>query len=111
MDYRLRKYYFVSFAWSSYDMRMEIIKNIPTVKISSPYLNCTKVICGNRCADLNEMYYKIRKHIGFKPQMIVSCHKKHAEQLEYELRKTVRRDGGIYSDSYFCEITKELVGQ
>lgn len=111
MDYRLRKYYFVSFAWDSHDMRMEIIKNIPTVKISNPYLNCTKVICGNRCADLNEMYYKIRKHIRFRPQMVVSCHKKYAEQLEYELRKAVRRDSDGFSASHFCEITKELVGQ
>ncbi len=92
-------------------MRMKIIENIPTVKISSPYLNCTKVICGNRCADLNEIYYKITKYIGFRPQMVVSCHKKYAEQLEYELRKAVRRDGDGFSASHFCEITKELVGQ
>lgn len=115
MDYRLRKYYFVSFAWSSYNMRMETIKDIPTVKISSPYLspyiNCTKVLCGNRCGDVDEMYNKIRKHIGFNPQMIVSCHKKYAEQLEYELRKAVRRDDVGFSASHFCEITKELVGQ
>ena len=92
-------------------MRMEIIENIPTVKISNPYLslysNCTKVMCG----DADEMYNKIRKHIGFKPQMIVSCHKKYAEQLEYELRKAVRRDDDIFFGSHFYEITKELVGQ
>lgn len=115
MDYRLRKYYFVSFAWDSHDMRMEIIKDISTVKISnpylSPYINCIKVICGNRCDDVDKMYYNIIKYIGFIPQMIVSCHKKYAEQLEYELRKAVRRDDEGFSASHFYEITKELVGQ
>lgn len=111
MDYRLRKYYFVSFAWDTYDMRMGIIKNIPTVKISNPYLslysNCTKVMCG----DADEMYYKIIKHICFRPQMVVSCHKKYTEQLEYELRKAAIKDIYGFSASPFYEITKELIGQ
>ena len=102
MDYRERKYYFVKFAWHSYDMRMEIIKNIPTVKISSPYL---------RFVNDRNAFAKLVHSIDFYPQMLVSCRKEHCECLEYELRKAERRDDEIGFGSNFYPITQEVAGQ
>ena len=69
MDARNRKYFVVNFHWSSHNMRVGIIKQIPTVKIR------------------RDTYYS-----GMN-QMMIGCHNDYCDALLFELRKAKRNDG------------------
>lgn len=72
MDKRERKYYLVSLAYNSYDMRLRTIQIcVPSLKIHSA-----------------------KPHNGIiEYQQLFSCRKNDSESIEYELRKAERRDG------------------
>ena len=78
MDWRNRKYYLVSFHWSSIDMRLDILKSIDKVKIRS-YQNVPKQ------ADELEERGRYQYFIGVPAD--------YSEAVEYELRKAERNDG------------------
>lgn len=99
MDYRKRKYYYVRFTPECYKFRMSLLKIrddngsliIKGLKFNSPF-------------GFKNNHYKTG--LGFIPTMLIGCHENSAPILEYELNKSVRRDG-----SRFCECTKELRGE
>ena len=69
MDFRNRRYFIVNFDCLSHNMRVDIIKNIPTVKIR------------------RDSYYSGRN------QMMIGCHEDYCDILLFELRKAKRNDG------------------
>ena len=100
MDYRNRKYYLATFQWTSYEMRIANLKMIsPALKINPPYNHFKngKEYDGENTKGKSSSYW----------QMMISCNKKDAEAVEYELRKAARNE----RNSYFLEITKEMCGQ
>lgn len=78
MDWRGRKYYCVSFDWSSKDMRIEYLKLIDGIRIH-PYKNVPK-----QPDEIEE-----RGHYQFLIGVPSDC----SESVEYEFRKAERRDG------------------
>lgn len=98
MDYRDRNYYLVRLDYFSYKMRMGYFKlAAPSLKIHPPYYHIKN---NHQPQDCIEGRYWQTWH------MMLSCKKEDSEALEYELRKTERRDG-----SRFLKLTKELCGQ
>lgn len=69
MDFTNRRYFIVNFSGLSHNMRVDIIKEIPTVKIR------------------RDSYYSGRN------QMMVGCHEDYSYLLLFELRKAKRNDG------------------
>lgn len=104
MDYRKRNYYLVSILYSSYNMRLSYFKlAAPSLKICAPY---------NHFKHNDKEYdgaFTGKQGYSKYWQMMLSCRKEDSDALEYELRKTVRRDGQNYSR--FLKLSKELCGQ
>ena len=99
MDYRRRNYYLVKFDWSSKDMRLEYLKiACEKLKIHAPY-NHIRINTRDSIAESNENV--------FFPEMMISCLKEDSEAVEYELRKSERRD----KYSKFVKLTKEICKQ
>ena len=69
MDYRDRRYFIVNFSGITHNMRVETIKNIPSVKIR------------------RDSYYSGRN------QMMIGCSEDYYGILLYELRKAKKNDG------------------
>lgn len=79
MDWRKRKYYTVSFDWTSQDMRLEFLKSLTSGKMKvRTYQDVPK--------QTDEM--KERGHYQF----MISIPAEDAEAVEYELRKAERND-------------------
>ena len=78
VDWRNRKYYCVSFDWSTKDMRIDMIRLIDSVKIR-PYKEVPK--------QPDEVEERPRLY-----QFFISVSEDSAEGLEYELRKAERSD-------------------
>lgn len=88
MDYRERKYYFVLIEYGSYDMRLRYFHIVaPSLKVH--YMNDYRRRFAKQC---DFMY----------PNLLLSCRKEDAEDLEYEMRKAERRD----SYSTWQEVTR-----
>lgn len=77
MDWRNRKYYCVSFCWSSIDMRIDILKTIGAVNIY-PY----------KCIPKQTDEMEERGHY----QYLLGVPSEYSEAVEYELRKAKRND-------------------
>ena len=71
MDFTSRRYFIVNFSGLSHNMRVDIIKQIPTVKIRRG----------------RATYYSGRN------QMMIGCNSKYCDTLLFELRKAKRNDG------------------
>lgn len=80
MDWRARKYYIANFSPESYDMRIEILKNIDGVKLHNP----TKHNFNIKLPDEKEPrgYYHV----------LIGCKADIKDIVEFELRKSERRD-------------------
>lgn len=103
MDYRDRNYYLVRIDSLSYDMRMQYFKLAsPSLKIHPPY-NHFK----NNDSD-HDAVFTHKLGCGSYLNMMLSCRKEDSEAVEYELRKSERRDG---YGSRFLKLDKELCGQ
>lgn len=98
MDYRERRYFLVSFNYSTRDMRMKNLKMVdPSVKFNPPYghLPDTKWgYDGERC-DITGLSF---------PTTMMSCSKDKVDAVLYELRKTVGEDhySGYYELNKSC---------
>ena len=80
MDWRGRKYYTASFSPEAQDMRVEIIKDIPKVKLHYP----GKSDYRDRFPDETEPRGLYR--------ILIGCNYDVSESVEYELRKAERND-------------------
>lgn len=82
MDWRGRKYYVARFSAGSYDMRMEMLRNIEGVSLHPPTKNDFRV----KMPDETESrgYY----------QTLIGCRFDVHDIVEYELRKAERNDDG-----------------
>jgi hypothetical protein len=84
MDWRSRKYYVAKFSPESYDMRIEILKNIGEIKLHSP----TKCDFNIKLPDEKEP----RGHY----HVLIGCRIDKKDIVEFELRRAERRD--MYSN-------------
>lgn len=82
MDWRGRKYYVARFSCDAYNMRINILKNINSVRLHCP----TKHDFNIKLPDEIEArgYY----------QILIGCNLSNFEAVEYELRKAERNDYG-----------------
>lgn len=87
MDWRNRKYYCASFSLEAVNMRLEIIKTIPTVKI-----HMGREVPKQADESTSRGYY----------DYLISVSSDESLELEYELKKAERRDS-------FCR-WKEITG-
>ena len=71
MDFTNRRYFIVNFSGLSHNMRVNIIKQIPSVKIRRG----------------RTTYYSGRN------QMMIGCNNKYCDILLFEIRKAKRNDG------------------
>lgn len=78
MDWRGRCYYTVSFDWYSHNMRAEILKNIPSVRLHS-YKKAEK--------QPDEIEQRPKSY-----QWLIGCRYSDKEAVEFELRKAERND-------------------
>jgi len=80
MDWRGRKYYTASFSYEAHDMRIEILKNIPKVRLH--YSNGSDYsIRFSDETELRGLYH-----------ILIGCDCSVSESVEYELRKAQRND-------------------
>ena len=84
MDYRNRRYFIVNFSGISHNMRVDIVKDIPSVKIR------------------RDSYYSGRN------QMMIGCSKDYCEALLYEIRKAKRNDGFCTCVEFGYTIAKDI---
>lgn len=80
MDWRGRKYYIANFSPESYDMRIEILKNIDGIKLHNP----TKHNFNIKLPDEKELRGNYHVLIGCKIDV--------KDIIEFELRKAERLD-------------------
>lgn len=71
MDFTNRRYFIVNFSGCSHNMRVDIIKQIPSVKIRRG----------------RTTYYSGRN------QMMIGCNNKYCDALLFEIRKAKRNEG------------------
>lgn len=79
MDWRGRKYYIATFSPEAYDMRINILKNIESVKLSSPIKK------------YNIKLPDEQEERGYY-QILIGCRLGDHEIVEFELRKAKRND-------------------
>ena len=94
MDWRGRKYYCVSFHWSSKDMRIEYLKLIDGIRIH-PYRNIPK-----QPDEIEER--------GFY-QFLISVPIDRSGTVEYEFRKAERRDDYCFWKEIKRDLSKKYL--
>lgn len=92
MDWRNRKYYIARFSLESYDMRVQLFKNIPGVRLHNP-------------AKYHDAKLPDEKEARGYYQFLIGCRDDISDLVEYELRKAKRRD--MYS--WWKEIERDII--